>query len=114
MYCECRIHKSISDSLPVVDVDGSYRHQNHKQMIDAGVAVFLLGAPTSSRVMGWEVMKEANVKEIAKKAATSDLVIAYLSRLLTSVYNVFFSGRCCIQLVKRNAEFFDLLIDLLN
>ena len=67
VYCDCRIRKAISDSLPVVDVDGSYHQRKHKQMIDAGVAVAHLGAPTSSPLTGWEVITEANVNDLAKK-----------------------------------------------
>ena len=67
LYCVCRIRKANSDNLPVVDVDGSYLERKHKQMMDAGMTVSPLGAPTGTPLAGWEVMTEANVKDLAKK-----------------------------------------------
>ena len=67
LYCVCRIRKANSDNLPVVDVDGSYLERKHKQMMDAGITVASLGAPTGTPLAGWEVMTEANVKDLAKK-----------------------------------------------
>ena len=68
MYLQlCRICKANSDNLPVVDVDGSYLERKHKQMMDAGMTVAPLGAPTGTPLAGWEVMTEGNVKDTAKK-----------------------------------------------
>jgi len=66
-YCVRRIRKANSDNLPVVDVDGSYLERKYKQMMDAGVTVAPLGAPTGTPLAGWEIMTEANVKDLAKK-----------------------------------------------
>ena len=65
--CVCRIRKANSDNLPVIDVDGSYLQRKHKQMTDAGMAVAPLGAPTGTPLAGWEVITEANVKDLGKK-----------------------------------------------
>ena len=65
-YCACRICKAKSDDLPVVDVDGSYLQRKHKQMKDTGMTVAALSA-TTTPLAGWEVMTEANVKDLAKK-----------------------------------------------
>ena len=51
----------------MVDVNGSYLERKHKQMMDAGMTVAPLGAPTGTPLAGWEVMTEANVKDLAKK-----------------------------------------------
>ena len=53
--------------MQVIDVDGSYLQRKHKQMADAGMNVAPLDAPTATPLSGWEVMTEANVKDIAKK-----------------------------------------------
>ena len=50
-----------------MDVDGSYLERKHKQMIDAGMTVTPIGAPAGTPLAGWEVMTEANVKNLAKK-----------------------------------------------
>lgn len=51
----------------MIDVDGSYLERKHKQMVDAGMTVAPLGAPTSTPLAGSEIMTEANVKDLAKK-----------------------------------------------
>lgn len=67
LYCVCRIRKANSDNLPVVDVDGSYLERKYKQMMDAGMTVAPLGAPTGTPLAGWEIMTEASVKDLTKK-----------------------------------------------
>ena len=51
----------------MIDVNGSYLERKHKQMMDAGMTVVPLSAPTGTPLTGWEVMIEANVKDLAKK-----------------------------------------------
>ena len=36
-------------------------------MMDAGITVVPLGAPTGTPLAGWEVMTEANLKNVANK-----------------------------------------------
>ena len=67
LYCVWWIHKAISDKLPVVGVDGSYLERTHKQMMDAGMLVAPLGAPTGTPLASWEVIAEVNVKDLVKK-----------------------------------------------
>ena len=38
----------------------------NKQMMDAGITVAPLGAPTGTPLAGWDAMIEANVKDLAK------------------------------------------------
>jgi len=73
LHCVCRICKANSDNLPVVDVDGSYLEWKYKQLMDAGMTVAPLDAPTGTHLAGWEITTKANVKRFGQETTMSDV-----------------------------------------
>ena len=67
-------------------------------MADGGMNVAPLGVPTTTPLAGWEVMTEANVKDVAKKLprVTSGIVVLYIQ----NYWLVILFYRYCVQCLK--------------
>ena len=85
----------------MVDVDGSYLERKHKQMIDAGMTVTPIGAPAGTPLAGWEVMNEANVKNLAKKLPRVTSGDSLSKQCWLVVYHEYFSIRCYVHLLSQ-------------
>ena len=64
---DSRIHEAVKEKTAIVDVDGSYTYLKHKKLTDSGACIAPIQQPTCAPLSGWQVINEANVREMAEK-----------------------------------------------
>jgi len=82
-----RIKEAKDRNAEVIDVDGSYLHRKHQQLINSGVSVAPPGVPPRP-LAGWETITNSNYQQYCTKIpiVTQGLIILFNISIIPCMY----------------------------